>query len=117
MSRVRSKWTKPEKLIHNHLKGRKIKHKMHPKMMGNPDILIPDLKRVIFIHGCFWHKCPKCYKPPETRKEYWIEKVEKNAARDKKNEKLLLKEGWKVVKIWEHEIRENFQNAFNKLIG
>lgn len=105
MSRIRSKWTKQEKLVHNYLKSMKIKHKMHPKMSGSPDIILTDKKIAIFLQGCFWHKCPKHYKEPKSNRDYWLPKIEKNVARDKKNINLLKKEGWKVVKVWEHDLK------------
>lgn len=106
MSRIRSKWTRQEKMAHNYLKGHKIKHKMHPKMEGSPDIILKDRKIVIFLHGCFWHKCPIHYKEPKSRKSYWVPKIEANVLRDKENTKLLRKQGWKVIRIWEHDIRK-----------
>jgi DNA mismatch endonuclease (patch repair protein) len=107
MSRIRSKWTKQEKLVHNYLKGMKIKHRMHPKMEGSPDIIIPGKKIAIFLHGCFWHKCPKHYIEPKSKRKYWIPKIEKNVLKDKENIKLLRRQGWKVVVIWEHDVNEN----------
>ena len=116
MSRIRSKWTAQEKKIHNFLKGNKIKHKMHPKLDGCPDILLTKTKTAVFLHGCFWHKCTKCYKEPKTRKKYWLPKIKNNVKRDKKNARSLKKEGFKVIKIWEHEIKKNFSNVLNKII-
>ena len=78
MSRIRSKWTKQETKVHNWLKGHKIKHVMHPKICGNPDVILKESNTVIFIHGCFWHKCQKCYKKPKSNREYWFPKIEKN---------------------------------------
>jgi DNA mismatch endonuclease (patch repair protein) len=106
MSKIKSKWTKQEVMAHNYLKGKRIKYKMHPKMEGNPDIIIPDKKVAIFLHGCFWHKCPLHYRPPKSRRKYWLPKIEKNALRDNNNIKLLKKSGWKVVVIWEHDIKK-----------
>ena len=94
MSQIRSKWTKQERLIHNYLKGLKIKHKMHPILTGNPDILLTNSKTVVFIHGCFWHKCPKCYREPKSNREYWLPKLAKNVTRDRKNARKLRKEGF-----------------------
>jgi DNA mismatch endonuclease (patch repair protein) len=105
MSRIRSKWTKQEKIIHNQLKSLKIKHKMHPKMSGSPDIILIDKKVAIFLQGCFWHKCPKHYKEPKSNRDYWLPKINKNVVRDKKNINLLKKSGWKVVKVWEHDLK------------
>jgi len=106
MSRIRSKWTKPELKVHNYLKGHKIKHKMHPSLNGSPDILLTESNTAIFIHGCFWHKCRKCYKEPKSRKDYWLPKIEKNVKKDKNNKELLRKEGYKVIIIWEHQMKD-----------
>lgn len=115
MSRIRGKWTKQEKLVHNLLKSKKIKHKMHPKMEGSPDIIIPDKKTAVFLHGCFWHKCPIHYKEPKSRKTFWKGKIERNVLRDKENIKLLRKHGWKVVTVWEHEIIKNPAKVIEKV--
>lgn len=112
MSLIRSKWTKPERDIHNALKGNRIKHKMHPHMEGSPDIILPDNHLAILIHGCFWHGCPSCYNEPVNNKEFWKHKKETNVLRDRKNEKLLRKDGWKVIKLWEHEIPRHDSRAF-----
>ncbi|MFA5382379.1 MAG: hypothetical protein WC356_04375 [Candidatus Micrarchaeia archaeon] len=77
MSKIRSKWTKQEKKIHNYLKGDKIRHKMHPKLPGNPDIVLKDSKTAVFLHGCFWHKCPNCYKEPKSREAIGCPKLRK----------------------------------------
>jgi DNA mismatch endonuclease (patch repair protein) len=79
---------------------------MHPKIAGSPDIVIPEKKLAIFVHGCFWHKCKKCYKPPKTNVKYWLPKLKKNVARDKANALKLKRRGWKVLTLWEHEIKE-----------
>lgn len=105
MSRIRSEWTGPEKMIHNKLKGLKIRHQMHPKIAGHPDLILKDRKVAVFIHGCFWHKCPKCYKEPKSRKKYWIPKIKQNVKRDIKNENILRQNGYKIIKIWEHELK------------
>jgi len=116
MSRIRSKWTSQEKKIHNNLKGRKIKHRMHPKIDGNPDILLTNSNMAVFLNGCFWHKCPKCYNKPKSNKNYWITKIDKNIKRDKKNIRLLKKEGYKVFTVWEHDIKKNFDKIMDKFI-
>src|SRR3989304_1996703 len=105
LSMLKSKWTSPEKKIHNILKGRKIKHVMHPKIAGNPDIILPETKTAVFIHGCFWHRCPKHFVMPKTRKKYWLSKIEKNTERDIKNSRKLRKAGWKILRIWEHDAK------------
>ena len=116
MSRIKSKWTIQEVNIHNYLKGNKIKHKMHPQLIGNPDILLTNTDTVVFLHGCFWHKCPKCYKEPKSRKDYWLPKIDNNVRRDRKYARILKVEGYKVLKIWEHEVKKDFDKALNKIM-
>ena len=84
MSKIRSRGTGQENEVHNWLKIKKIKHKMHPKLDGNPDLIIPEKKLAIFLHGCFWHKCPKHFKMPKQNRAYWQPKLEKNKIKKKK---------------------------------
>jgi len=116
MSNIRSKWTSQEKKVHNYLKGRKVKHKMHPSISGSPDITLTETNTAVFLHGCFWHKCPKCYKEPKSRKEYWLPKLEKNVRRDLKNKKLLKHQGFSVIQVWEHQIKNNFEQVLERLV-
>ena len=104
MSLIRSKWTNPEKVIHNHLKGNKISHEMHPRLPGNPDILVGK-KKVVFIHGCFWHKCPIHYRKPSSNKNFWARKIEKNTRRFSISKRLLKAEGYFPISLWEHELK------------
>lgn len=85
MFKIRGKWTVPELKLHGHLKSRKIRHKMHPKMPGSPDAILRDKKVAIFVDSCFFHKCPKCYVEPQSNQDYWIQKISKNVKRDKRN--------------------------------
>lgn len=117
MSRIRSRWTKEELLVHNFLKGHKIKHKMHPKMPGSPDILIEG-RIAVFVHGCFWHGCRLHYKAPKSNVHYWNEKILKNIKRDKGNIKALKVAGYKVVVVWEHEVKSGkFKEKIGGLVG
>ena len=116
MSRIRSKWTLSERKIHNHLKGRKIKHTMHPEIKGSPDILLKDSNTVVFIDGCFWHRCPKCFQDPKSNMEYWAPKIERNVKRDKENRKHLKRMGYKVVRIWEHEVKNDPHRCIEKIL-
>lgn len=106
MSKIRSRWTKPEIILHNHLKGAKIRHEMHPALPGSPDIALKDAKVAIFVDGCFWHKCPKCYREPSSNREYWLPKIEANVRRDRRNSLALKRSGYAVIRLWEHEIRK-----------
>jgi DNA mismatch endonuclease (patch repair protein) len=107
MSKIRSKWTRQEKIVHNHLKGRKIKHSMHPKIEGRPDVLLKNSNALLFLDGCFWHGCKKCYSEPKNNKKYWKWKLNYNVNRDKKNRKKLRLLGYKVERVWEHDFSKN----------
>ncbi len=110
MSRIKGTWTSPEKKIYNILKGNRIKHKMHPKIKGSPDLILKNRKIAVFIHGCFWHKCPACYKEPKSNKKYWLPKIKRNVEKDKENMINLRKQGYKTIVIWEHEFKKRVLN-------
>jgi len=114
MSKIKSKWTNPERKFHNYLKSYKIKHKMYPKIVGNPDVFLAEENAVVFIQGCFWHKCPKHYRQPHSDKKYWLEKIKRNIARDKQSHKFLRQQGFKVLIIWEHELKD-IERIINKI--
>jgi len=116
MSRIKSKWTSSEIIIHNFLKGNKIKHVMHPSLPGNPDVLLKDNNIVLFIDGCFWHNCPEHGHIPNSNIEYWKNKIEKNVKRDLENTKNLEALGYEVYRIWEHEVKSKKFKIENLLI-
>jgi len=105
MSRIKSKWTSSEKKVHNQLKGNRIRHVMHPKLPGNPDVFLMDYNLVLFLDGCFWHCCPLHGHIPDSNLDYWGPKIEKNVQRDLENSKLLKRNGFIVKRIWEHEVK------------
>jgi DNA mismatch endonuclease, patch repair protein len=71
---------------------------------GKPDFVFESAKLVIFLDGCYWHGCPRCYRAPTSNTGYWSEKFQRNKARDKRVSRLLRQQGWRVVRFWEHEI-------------
>lgn len=101
--------------MHNLLKGNKIRHRMHPKMEGNPDIILKHLKVAVFLDGCFWHHCPECYREPKSNRDYWIPKIERTVERDVENRKKLENDGWKVVRLWEHEVLGDPKKCLTKI--
>lgn len=109
MSRIRSKDTKPEMIVRSVLHKMGYRFRLHRKdLTGKPDIVLPKYKTVIFVHGCFWHShkgCKRCT-IPSTNKSYWLAKFERNIKKDSTNKTLLKKMGWKVLVIWECEIKE-----------
>lgn len=90
---------------------------MHPDIEASPDIVLRGKRVAIFIHGCFWHKCPKCFRWPKTREEYWKPKIDRNVERDRENREILKKNGWEVLEIWEHEIKNDFQKVLDQIIN
>jgi DNA mismatch endonuclease (patch repair protein) len=108
MSLIRSKNTGPEVKLRKLLWSDGIKgYRIHFKLLGKPDIVFTKKKIAIFVDGCFWHKCPVCFQEPETRKEFWMKKIQSNIERDRRVDEHLKREGWEVIRIWEHEIKKN----------
>lgn len=80
--------------------------KMHDKTLpGSPDFVFPKRKLAVFIDGCFWHGCPKCYRRPKSSRAYWDLKIKRNKTRDQSNHSRLRTMGWSVIRIWEHELK------------
>jgi len=104
MSRIKGKNTKPEMLVRKFLHAHGFRYKLHDKTLpGKPDLVLPKYKTVIFIHGCFWHGHSNCkyFTIPKTRTQWWTDKINKNVSNDEKAVKLLKKEGWKIITVWE----------------
>ncbi len=107
MSKISGKETKPEIIVRKFLFANGFRYRKNDKRFpGKPDIVLPKFKTIIFINGCFWHghKCP-AGKLPETRKEFWEEKISGTIQRDKKNISLLKKQGWNVIVIWQCKLK------------
>jgi len=117
MSLIRGKNTKPEIKLRKLLWSQGIRgYRIHYNLTGKPDIVFTKKKIVIFIDGCFWHKCPICFQEPETRKEFWMKKIGTNVERDLKNTRQLQEEGWTVLRFWEHEIRKTPDSIVEKIL-
>ena len=118
MSANKAKNTNPELLFRKTLWNNGIKgYRLHWKNIpGRPDIAFVGKKIAIFINGCFWHRCPNCNPSmPKTNIEFWEDKFKKNIARDKKKKQELEDEGWKVIIIWECEIKNSIDKCLNKV--
>ncbi|SDB53111.1 T/G mismatch-specific endonuclease [Desulfonatronum thiosulfatophilum] len=109
MSRIRGKDTKPELIVRSLLHGLGYRFRLHRKdLPGKPDITLPKYKKVVFVHGCFWHshqKCPRA-KRPTTNTEFWRVKLGKNIRRDQENSERLKQKGWDVLVVWSCEIKD-----------
>ena len=117
MSKVRSKDSKIEVDFRKAIWKAGFRYRKNPKgYFGKPDLVLKKYKTVIFIDSCFWHGCKKHCRIPSTRKEYWIPKIKRNKKRDKEVNRYYKKEGWKVVRVWEHELNKNFNKIIEKAI-
>jgi DNA mismatch endonuclease (patch repair protein) len=81
--------------------------RMHAKdVLGCPDFVFDKKRLVVFVDGCFWHGCPKCYRAPQASKKYWADKVKRTMRRDKSYRAKLKRDGWRILRVWEHELRD-----------
>ena len=106
MRRVRAKDTSPERAVRMAAHSLGYRFRLHRRdLPGTPDLAFPRLRKVIFVHGCFWHRHAGCSRTttPKTRAAYWREKFEKNMERDRRNVATLRTLGWKVLVVWECE--------------
>lgn len=109
MSRIRSKNTKPEMVVRKFLFSKGFRYRLHVKNLpGKPDIVLAKHKIAIFVQGCFWHGHANCkfFKIPETRKKWWTKKIDQTKKNDNKIQTLLKTVGWKVIVIWECELKK-----------
>lgn len=108
MSRIKAKDTKPELIVRKYLHARGYRYRLHVKdLPGKPDIVLPRFKTIINVHGCFWHGHTNCKYAsiPQTRKEWWLNKINGNILNDEKVYKALKKEGWKIITVWQCELK------------
>jgi DNA mismatch endonuclease (patch repair protein) len=108
MQAVKSKDTGPEMLVRRLLFARGYRYRLHKKdLPGCPDLVFRSRKKVIFVHGCFWHghRCARGNRVPVHNREYWVEKINKNRQRDRNAARLLRKLGWKRKVIWECSLK------------
>ena len=108
MSHIRSKDTKPEITVRKYLFAKGFRYRKNLKELpGCPDIVLPKYRTVIFVNGCFWHKhdCSR-FVWPSSNTDYWRSKIEKNVERDKENKEQLNKNGWKVLVVWECQLKK-----------
>ncbi|HGG60223.1 MAG TPA: DNA mismatch endonuclease Vsr [Gammaproteobacteria bacterium] len=109
MSRVRGKDTKPEMIVRRLVHSMGYRYRLHDaKLPGKPDLVFAGKRKVIFVHGCFWHRhgdCCPLTRLPKSRLDFWKPKLEGNRRRDERNQRHLRELGWDYLIIWECEIR------------
>jgi DNA mismatch endonuclease, patch repair protein len=109
MQAVRGKGTRLEKRLWAMLAGMRLKgwKKNAESITGKPDIVFTNQRVAVFIDGCFWHGCPYCHrKLPKTNQEYWERKIKRNVALAKLHNRQLRRDGWNVIRVWEHEMSD-----------
>lgn len=118
MSGIRSKNTTPELLVRRFLHAQGFRFRIHRKdLPGKPDIVLPKYRAVLFVHGCFWHghQC-RLFRIPQTRTEFWTEKIESNIRRDRLAIESLNSSGWRVGVIWECALKGRFSGELIQLL-
>lgn len=120
MSRIKGCNTKPEETVRKYLFSKGFRYRKNDKSLpGKPDIVLPKYKAVVFINGCFWHKHEGCkyFKWPRSNADFWKNKINRNVERDKQVQHELMKAGWKVITVWECELKkELFEQTMVQLI-
>jgi len=118
MSRIRGRNTKPELILRRGLHARGLRFRLHaPHLPGRPDIVFPAHRAVILVHGCFWHGHGCALSTiPETRRNFWSEKIRATAARDARATLALREAGWRVLTVWECSLRGRCRLSEPKLL-
>lgn len=121
MSQIKGKDTKPEILVRKFLFSKGFRYRLHDRQLpGKPDIVLPKYKTVIFVHGCFWHGHSNCkyFVVPKTRTNWWLQKINRNKFLDEKNTKALRLDSWKVLTIFECNLRKGkIEKTLDKLFS
>jgi len=117
MQNIRSTGTAPETLVMRALQRQNVYFAKNVKsIIGKPDIVFRRKKIVVFVDSDFWHVHPKRFIMPQSNKRYWKEKIQRNKKRDSEVNKELRKTGWKVIRIWEHDIKSNADKSINNIL-
>ncbi|MGZ7132495.1 MAG: very short patch repair endonuclease [Halobacteriota archaeon] len=114
MSRIRGKDSQPELALRHVLHRLGLRYRLHAKELpGKPDLVFPRHKAVVFVHGCFWHRHEGCKiaTTPKSNTPFWVEKFEKNVARDNRSAAALTDLGWRVFVVWECDLAPSKVNA------
>ena len=118
MARVKGRNTKPELILRRWLWSAGFRYRLYSKKIaGKPDIVFPGRKKVIFVHGCFWHK-HNCghFSWPKSNAEFWKKKIQGNLKRDRNNAKAIIQIGWQSLVVWECELKKGISRCLQKKI-
>jgi DNA mismatch endonuclease (patch repair protein) len=117
MSRVRQAGTDVELRLRKALWNEGFRYRLRAanKLPGRPDIVFVSRKVAIFVDGCFWHGCPIHGTKPKTNAEFWDEKIKRNRERDQQVDRKLAEAGWRVIRLWEHEVRKELPACVRRI--
>lgn len=104
MRRVRSRDTSCERRLRTALHRRGLRYSLRRRLTGTPDVVFVRARVAVFVDGCFWHGCPRHCRRPAGNRAYWAAKIDRNMARDRRVSRRLRAEGWRVVRVWEHQV-------------
>lgn len=117
MANIRSVGTSIELEFSRELRRSRVSFVEHPSTLGRPDVVFSKPRVVVFLDSCFWHRCPYHFRPPKSRQEYWVPKIARNVKRDKEVRAWYRREGWKVLRFWEHQIKGDLDGCIVKTLA
>lgn len=122
MAKVRGKNTRPELIVRKLVFAAGYRYRIHVRSLpGSPDLVFPCRKKIIFVHGCFWHRHDNCRlaRMPKSRIEFWSEKLNENKRRDERTVDVLTRSGWEVLLVWECELvdLDNLESRIRYFLG
>ena len=118
MRRVATKGTKPELRVRRIVRRIGVKHtSITTGLPGRPDLVLPDHNIAVFVHGCFWHGCPRCYVEPKRNRRWWRQKISNNRRRDRRKADQLRRLGYSVITLMEHDSDSRVERRIARLTG
>lgn len=117
MRRVKSTGTSLEMLLRRRLWQAGVRYRVVNKVKGKPDIVFHGKRIAIFIDSCYWHGCPIHCRMPSSNQEYWNRKIGRNIARDAEVTKALLEDGWTVIRVWEHQLKDDLEEQVTRILA
>ena len=117
MSLIKQRDTKLEKRFRKALWANGIRYRKNVRMYGTPDIVIRKARTLIFVDSCFWHGCSKHCRMPKSNKNFWTNKIDRNAKRDRLVTRAYRDDGWEVLRFWEHKLARNFEDCVERAIA
>lgn len=118
MARIRARHTSPERLLRRLLWQHGLRYRLHARTeIGRPDIVFPGPRVAVFVDGCFWHGCPEHYVRPRSSNDFWAQKLQTNVKRDIRQTRELESLGWRVCRVWEHDVFEHPHRVVRRIVS